>query len=157
MAAPPVCDVAQVQALAQRVLVAKEADRPALIANAWGPLCAGAHVLDGQLLQLVTATPEQVLLVDLQTGVMDAWDWERTCEGGQLALSMATKLSPAEGRALLWEKCDLQRMGAFGQVEWTSGRGPIVIPLIAWLVLTEGGATSADVRPIVRSLARLPP
>ena len=31
------------------------------------------------------------------------------------------------------------------------------IPLLTWLVLTEGGATNADVRPIVRSLARLPP
>ncbi|MCA9488558.1 MAG: hypothetical protein KC621_01505 [Myxococcales bacterium] len=149
------CDLPAVAELSAALAEAPSERRLALAGRGWGTLCTGDGVLDTQTSQLQAVSPEQVQLVDLQTALMDGWDWSKVCPGGALALSMATKLDPAAGRAHLWKACELQRTVAFTEAEWTSASGPVVIPLIAWRVLTEGGADPAAARPVVRALAGL--
>lgn len=150
-----VCDPAAVAELSKALADAPAERRVAIAGRGWGAVCTGDAVLDTQASQLQAVSPEQVQLVDLQTALMDGWDWNQVCPGGPLALSMATKLDPAAGRAHLWKTCDLRRTVAFTEAEWTSATGPIVIPLLAWRVLTEGGADPAAARPVVRALAGL--
>ncbi|MCB9684077.1 MAG: hypothetical protein H6738_00995 [Alphaproteobacteria bacterium] len=149
------CDLSAVAELSAAISEVPSERRLAMVGRGWGALCTGDAVLDTQTSQLQAVAPEQVQLVDLQTALMDAWDWNQVCPGGPLALSMATKLDPAAGRAHLWKACELQRTVAFTEAEWTSAKGPIVIPLLAWRVLTEGGADNAAARPVVRALAGL--
>lgn len=148
------CDAAATAALARRLEQAT--DPLAEVAAAFPGLCAGVQVLEGQLPQLVGATAEQVHLVDLQTALMDGYDWSRACTGGQLALSMATKLDPAAGRSLLWEQCGLERLAVVDRPTWLAATGPVVIPWIAWTVLADGGVPPAEARPVVRALLLSP-
>lgn len=151
-----VCDVSAVAELSVRLAEAAAPERTRTAARAWGALCTGDGVLDTQVRQVESASPDQVQLVDLQTAMMDGWDWNRVCPGGQLTLSMATKLDPAAGRAHLWKGCELQRTAAFTEAEWTAARGAVVMPLLAWRVLTEGGIDPSGARGIVRALAAVP-
>ena len=96
------CDVAAVEALTTALASAKPEERVAKAAAGWAKLCPGDAVLAGQIAQIASSRPESWWLVELQTGVVDAYGWSRACKGGSLALSMATNLDADQRRAHLW-------------------------------------------------------
>ncbi|MEQ1502120.1 MAG: hypothetical protein ABMB14_07805 [Myxococcota bacterium] len=147
------CDAAAVDALGVAVAAAAPADRLGLAAAGWGPLCGGDGVLDQQLAQVPAASPPDRWLIELQTSLMDGARWVSACRGGTLALSMATKLDPGQRRAHLWGACELGRLGAFTEAEWTSSTGLVVLSVLAGWTLTDGGISPDRARPIVRALA----
>lgn len=149
------CDGAAVEALTTALAAAKPEERVTVAAAGWAKVCPGDAVLAGQIAQIATARPESWWLVELQTGVVDAYGWHRACKGGGVALSMATKLDPDQRRAHLWTACALAETGAFTQQEWTSSTGLVFLPILAQKALADGFVPTEKARPIVRALAGL--
>lgn len=149
------CDVAAVNALAEQIARAST-DRVTVAAAGWTALCEGDAVLDGQMGQITAAGTARWWLVELQVGMVDARRWVDACpSGGTQALSMATKLDPAQRRPHLWGKCDLVRFGVFTEAEWAHAPGLLLLPVLAAYTLESGGIDAAHARPVVRALAGL--
>lgn len=149
------CDAAAVDALAASLAAATPSSRLGLAAAGWPALCAGDGVLDQQLAQIPGASADGRWLVELQASMLDARRWVDACTGGTLALSMATKLHVAKRRAYVWDKCALERYGAFERDEWEDSPGLLVLPVMAAHTLSAGGIPPERARPIVRALAEL--
>lgn len=150
---PPPCDAPAVEALASALAGAED---PVVVAAAgWAKLCPADAVLASQVAQVASSRRESWWLVELQTGVVDAYGWHAACSGGGLALSMATKLDPADRRPYLWKHCALEKLGAFSEAEWAAAPGLMVIPVLAARTLADGGIPAERARPIVRALAGL--
>lgn len=150
------CDPGLVDSLAAAIAAAPRAERLTLAASGWSGLCAGDSVLDMQFGQLSGGLgPDQALIVDLQTVLLDPGGWKTACAGGPLALSMATKLDAAQRRAFVWDKCELARFAAFDAEEWSSVTGLLALPVYAASALSAGGIPAEAARPVVRALAGL--
>jgi hypothetical protein len=149
------CDLAAVEALSVSLVSVKAEERVAAAAAGWAKLCPADAVLAGQIAQIATASPESWWLVELQTGLVDAYGWSRACEGGTLALSMATKLDPSQRRPYLWKECGLDTLGVFTAAEWNEATGLLILPLVAHKALLDGFVPKEKARPIARALAGL--
>lgn len=150
------CDPGLVDSLVAAIAAAPREDRLTVAAAGWTGLCAGDGVLDMQLGQLAGGlAPDQALIVDLQTVLLDPAGWKTACPGGPLALSMATKLDAAQRRGFLWEKCELERFAAFDAEEWRSVPGLLALPAYAASTLIAGGIPADKARPVVRALSGL--
>lgn len=147
------CDLAAVEALATSLAELEPEARVRAAAAGWSGLCPGDAVLAGQMAQIAAAPPESWWLVELQTGVVDAYGWHRACKGGGMALSMATKLDVGQRRAHLWTACALGELGAFAEGEWSAATGLVFLPILAHKALTDGWIPKEKARPIVRALA----
>ena len=149
------CDLAAVEALSASLATLEAGARVQAAAAGWAKLCPADAVLAGQIAQIATARPESWWLVELQTGVVDAYGWHRACAGGGMALSMATKLDASQRHGHLWTACELDKTKAFTEAEWNGSTGLLILPILASKALSDGWVPAEKARPIVRALAGL--
>ncbi len=157
--AAPTCDRAAVEALTVELRSVPAPERPAVLASRWGALCEvdAWHDVAAEVAQV--GDPVRRRLVELQLVVGRAHLLPELCADptASLVFSQASKMTDADGRALVFRRCLLHRDGFFGEDEFVGAPGGAWLSLFAWAELKSGGIPPAVARPVVRAVAGLPP
>lgn len=102
-------------------------------------------------------SPERRRALDLELAKHDT-RWLESCPDGERVLNESMRMTRIDGRAHVWDGCNLERLQVFGRDEWVNGLdGLLVLPMAASVLLPEVGVDFEVSRVVVRGLAGLPP
>lgn len=157
LAADSYCSEARLATLEDEVRGLQPGQIVAASAAALEDACRGWNDMLEAAGDIAVVSPERRRALDMEVAKRDA-RWLEGCPDGEKVLSASIRMPRADGRAAVWDGCELDRLQVFTREEWVNGLdGLLVMPIAASVLLPEVGIDFEVSEIVVRGLAGLPP